>query len=157
MAGKKSFELSMSERVERAQKRRTRILWIQGLSFLVWQGAFLNTVLTHEGPLRLVDQVKLGGFVIWCAALLMLLMTGGGLFRNKAVRAILEDESTHAHRRTAITIGFWTAMVVALGLYVAAMFIPVTALEAIHGILTAGVVTPLIAFVSLERRAERHG
>lgn len=48
-------------------------------------------------------------------------------------------------------------MVVALGLYVAAMFIPVTALEAIHGILTAGVVTPLIAFVSLERRAERHG
>lgn len=157
MAGNGKPEPSLSERVERAQRRRTRLIWMQGLLFLVWQGTFLNTLWSQEGPLRLVDQVKLSAFVFWGAALLLLLMTGGGWFRNRAVRAILEDESTRAHRRSALVTGFWVVMVLALGLYVLSLFFPMTALEAIHALLTAGVVTPAIAFVALERRAERHG
>ncbi|HRD27478.1 MAG TPA: hypothetical protein PLO65_04170 [Caulobacter sp.] len=157
MAGKGKPEPSLSERVERAQRRRTRLIWVQGLFFLVWQGTFLNGLWTLEAPLRTVDQVKLSGFVVWGAALLLLLSTGGGWFRNRALRAILEDESTRAHRRTALVTGFWVVMILALGLYVLSLFVPMTALEAVHALLTAGVVTPAIVFVALERRAERHG
>jgi hypothetical protein len=146
-----------SQIAERIQKRRNRIMWAQGIFFVLWQGAFFTNRMDLKGPLRAVDQVKLSAFVVWAAAMLVLLATGGGLLRGKAVRDILDDEVTRAHRLAAFAWGYWAMAGSSLALYLLSQYVKVTPIEAVHIILSLGVVAPLLRFVILERRSERNG
>ena len=71
--------------------------------------------------------------------------------------AMLNDESTRAHRQTGYVYGFWAAMGTALGIYIVNMFEPVSGRDAVHIIVTAAVATALLNFGMLERRALRNG
>ncbi len=152
-------ELSLVERAERMQRRRTRILWAQGVLFLIWQGSYWSSRHELSLPLRAVEQVRLSAQVFWVAALLMLLTTGGGLLRerNSQVRAMANDEVTRAHRRSAFTWGYWVLILGCLSLYVISLFEPLGLVDVVHGLLSVGVVVPIMRFVWLESRAERHG
>src|SRR4249919_2856893 len=104
-----------AERIEHLQRRRTRLAFTQGLFFLIWQANFFSM---NEDSGRTVDHVKVAAYILWSIILLAFIGTGGGWIQPRAVRAILNDESTIAHRRQATTLGFWAAIGAALGCYV---------------------------------------
>ncbi|MDQ0462722.1 hypothetical protein QO010_000470 [Caulobacter ginsengisoli] len=140
---------------ERLQRRRIRIIWAQAILFLIMQTTYYTNMPSFDAPLRLVDQVKLSAFAVWAVALMVLLAVSGGVFRSKAVRALMDDELTRAHRASALALGYYAAMLAAIVLYVVSQYVRMSAPEAIHLIVSAGVLAPMLRFVFLERRAER--
>jgi hypothetical protein len=128
-------------------------MWIQGLFFLIWQAnffAFDGRPVSQPGT----GHVKIAAYVVWAVVLLAFIATGGGYLQSRQVRAILNDESTVEHRRTAMVTGYWVTMLAAIGAYLVSLFQPLAAGEVIHIVLTAGVAAALINFAVLERRAQ---
>ena len=127
---------SNMEIAERGARRRARVLTASAVLFIAMQG-------THYGSFnggRAVDQVKISAWLVWALALLVVLATGGGFFKNREVRQLMNDESTRAHRANAFSWGFWAAMAAAVLLYGLTMIEPATsARDAIHLMLTFGV------------------
>jgi hypothetical protein len=145
---------SISESAERLSRRRARALPVLGLIFLAQQASFLSM---PEQSGRLVDHLKIGAWLVLSILLLAGLATGGAWFRSRAVRELVNDESTLVHRQAAYVYGFWAAMGTALGIYVVNMFEPVSGRDAVHIIVTAAIATALLNFGLLERRALRDG
>lgn len=146
---------SPAQIAEAIQKRRNRILTMMPILFTIWQAAFLSSKDNWEIPLRLVDQVRIGANLVFAAALLFLLAAGGGLFRGKAVRELLNDEATRDHRARACAAGFWAVAVMSLILYGLSLIEPLRAADILHLILSVAVAVPALRFAMLERRAER--
>lgn len=142
------------ETAERLSRRRARMLPVMGVLFLSGQSIF---AIGPDDPTRTVDQVKVAAWLVWALALLLLLATGGGVFRSKRVRALMDDEATRAHRNRAYAVGFWVAIGTSIGIYALTAFDTVMPREAIHIILTAAVAGALLTFGALERRAHRNG
>jgi hypothetical protein len=142
-----------AERIEHLQRRRTRLLFFQGIFFLVWQTLYFSaaheTAGTADG-----GHVKVAAYVVWSIVLLAFIGTGGGYLQPKAVRAVLNDEVTIANRRSAMVTGYWVSMLVAIACYLLSFFETMTAREVIHIVLTAGVASALISLAVLERRAQ---
>ena len=141
--------------IDRRQRRRARIMTVQALFFLLWQVNFFSSPHTDFEHLRTVDHVKISAFIVWALVLLLLIATGGGWWDSRETRALMQDETTVAHRHAAIRFGYWAGMAGALGLYVASLFTQVRLVEAVHLILSLGVAAPLLRFAQLERRALR--
>lgn len=147
-------QLTDAEIADRRTGRRARVLVVSALLFFFMQATYFG----RFGDSRLVDQVKISAWLVWSIALLFVLATGGGFAQSKAVRALMNDETTLAHRADAFRWGFWAAMVGAIGLYGVTMFDPqTTAREAVHLILTFGIGVAILRFGMLERRAHRGG
>ena len=142
------------EIADRAARRRARVLVASVTLFIAMQ-------VTHFGQFhgtRLVDQVKISAWFVWISVLLFVLATGGGFFKSREVRALMNDESTRAHRADAFVWGFWAAMAGSILLYAVTMIDPATtARDAIHLILTFGVGVAILRFGMLERRALKVG
>ena len=120
--------------------------------FLAQQATYFSGT---QDPVRTVAHVKIAAWLVLSVVLLAALGTGGGWFRSKEVREMLNDEATREHRRTGFVAGFWAASISAIVLYAIDMFEPMSARQAVHLILTASIATALIVFGSLERRAHR--
>jgi hypothetical protein len=139
----------LSSRIER---RTDRILMASGAMFLIWQIAYFIVFDRRGLPLRNVDIVGSIGFIAWAGALLMLLATGGGAFRRKAVREILDDELARSQRARAYQNAFWAVILVALSGYIAAHFTAITARSLAHMSLSAGVLVSVMTLAYLRRR-----
>jgi hypothetical protein len=146
-----------AERIERLQRRRTRLLFMQAIIFLLWQTSFFARPLREAATARGVDHVKIGAYIVWAAALVLFVATGGGYIQPKAVRRVLNDELTIDHRRRAMTAGFLASMMAAVICYFIDQFLGMPAGVAIHTILTVGVAAALLRFAMLERRAQADG
>ena len=142
-----------AQEIDRLQRRRTRITFTQAAFFLGWQANFflISPDLATDRP---VDRFKLAAYLVWAAMLLVFISTGGAWWRPREVRAILNDETTTLHRHRALGIGFLVGMIVALGCDAASLFVMVPGRAAVHIVMTAGIGSALIAFASLERRAQ---
>ena len=142
------------DEAERLSGRRARALPALAIIFVGQQATFLV-----EGPpleaARLVDVLKLGAWVVLSLVLLAALWSNGFWFRRRAVRALLDDEATRAHRADAMSLGFALATLVAIALYVASMLDTVPVRLALHLIVTAGIGAAVMRFGFLERRAHR--
>jgi hypothetical protein len=145
------------ERAERLSRRRTRILWFELVIFMIWQATFAVWGVADRAPARTVDQIKVSAWIVWAIALLVLLSTGGGVFRSAEMRRLLNDEVTTAHRHAGLRWGFWGAMAATLAVYGVSMFTPISVHDAVHAILTLGIGAALARYAWLERRAERTG
>ena len=143
--------------VERLQRRRQRVLTASVPLFVFWQASFWLGGATHDGgPVtRLIDWVRLPAPLIWVAALLAILVTGGALLRKPAVRAAVNDELAQQHRRSACEAGFWAAVASMVVLYVLSMITQVGVREALHIVLSVTVAAALFRFLWLQRRADR--
>jgi protein-S-isoprenylcysteine O-methyltransferase Ste14 len=141
------------ERAERLSRRRARIFAVQAIIFIGWQGQFFSRAIAE--PMRTVDTIKISAWFVWVLILLLLLATGGNLWRGRKVRALLNDEFTRRNRTQAYVAGFWAAAIAAIGLYLIDLFDVVTAREAIHAILSAAIASALITFAARERRSLR--
>lgn len=141
--------VSNADLADRLARRRARVLPVLGLFLLIQQSAYF----AHGDGARLVDQVRIGAWVAMSAIILFVLTTGGFWFRAAPVRALLNDEGTLANRAAALSTGFISAMLSAILLYVMQGAWEFSVGEAIHLIVTAGLVSALIRFAVLERRA----
>jgi hypothetical protein len=141
------------EAAERISRRRARMFPFLGVYFIAGQGIYF----TEGQQLSQATTVKLSAWLVWAAILLVALAIAGGRFAGPKVRSLVEDEVTRANRLQAYALGFWTAALSALGVFVLAMFEPVSGREAVHIILTFAVAGALIRFGILERRALKNG
>ena len=146
-----------AERIEALQRKRTRLTYFQGVMFLLWQANFLVLDDKVTPAREAVSGVKVASYIVWALLLLAFLATGGNWWVSREVRAILNDETTRAHRHRALMLGFWAAMIAAIGCYVVTLFEPLATQGVIHIVLTAGIFVALIAFGVLERRAQADG
>jgi hypothetical protein len=94
-------------------------------------------------------------WVIWIVLMLFFFAAGGGLIRGRALRPLLQDESTREHRRRAEALSFWVMAGVTVVLYLANGTLNFTTGEVLRLVLTAGVATALFRFSTLERKALR--
>jgi quinol-cytochrome oxidoreductase complex cytochrome b subunit len=143
--------------IERLQVGRTRMFWFLAIYFIAWQGIFFLDLLDPSPSAHTGDRARVTGYVLWAGVLLVVLATGGNLSRSREIRAILNDEGTVANRRHALSIGFYAAVIVGLGLFFATLFLTLSTREIVHAVLTAGIGSALFAFAALERRAQAHG
>jgi MFS family permease len=139
------------EIADRLSRRRARMIPVLAVIFLSGQAAYFS----QDHAERMVDHVRIGAWLVWVIVLLLLLGTGGGFIQRREVRALINDETTKANRQQTFAVGFWTAMGMAIGLYVVTMFDEVSAREAIHLIVTGAIAGALLMFGMLERRAHR--
>lgn len=141
-----------AEKAEYYTRRRARTLPALLVLFVTQQAAFIG----GDQPHRAVDHVKIGAWVVMSVVILLGLATGGGWALPPRIRALMNDESTRAHRDQACVAGFWAAMAAGIGCYFAAQIAPpLDAAIPVHLIVTVGLATALLRFAVLERRALR--
>jgi cation transport ATPase len=141
---------SNAETADRLSRRRARVLLASGILFI---GLQVNYFAAEGNLSRTVDHIKISAWLVWALALLIVLASGGGLFRRRGLRSLMDDEVTRVHRRTSFAAGFWASVAAAIGVYLTSMFATVSGREASHIIITAAVGSALIAFAWLERRS----
>jgi protein-S-isoprenylcysteine O-methyltransferase Ste14 len=138
---------------ERLTLRRARASTVLALFFLLSMATSLGT----DVPLNRPETLKLAAWVVWAAALLFLLATGGGLTRGKSVRALMNDDSTVENRRHAMVAGFWGTVLTAFALYAISLFETISGRDAIRIMLSAAVAISVLRFGMLERRSLKNG
>ncbi len=104
-------------------------------------------------------SLVLGGVIdpwaINALLLLTCLATGGGLLNRREVRTLVNDPVARDHYRTAVVVGYWTAMLTALALYLVPTGERYTARDAVFVIVTPSLSIALLVFAWLELRAHR--
>ena len=137
-----------AELAERLNRRRARMLPVLGLFFIIQQSAYW----ANPPAERLVDHVRMGAWVAMALVILFVVPTGGFWRRSPAVRAMINDEQTRANRSAAMSAGFVASMLTGIALYVLQGAIQLNAGQAIHLIVSAGLIVLLMRFAMLERR-----
>jgi len=134
---------------ERAGRRRARIA-------VASAAMFVTTLAASTSEQRLVDHVRMIGWVAWGAMLLIVLAGGGGWFQPLGVRKLMNDEVTRDHRQRSLAVGFWVAMATAALTFVVDRYKPFQGQDAARIIITFGIAAALLRFGWLERSAYRH-
>jgi hypothetical protein len=141
------------EIADRMSRRRAVVVGVAAFAFVAFQ--FVDNpffFVSDRGTTQAVARR-----VLWAAytgILLLGLATGGGLLKRR-IRALVDDEVSRSNYRTASTAGFWTAMGVAMMVYLYGGYDLYTGQEAIYLIVTPAVAAALLAFAFLEMRALR--
>jgi hypothetical protein len=137
---------------DRASRKRAILIAAATLVFLVIQVAARPVFV--EGP---AEEFRVRGY-FWAlnaGALMILLGTGGGLAQRREIRALVDDQVSASHRISAVAIGFWIAMTLALVVYLLPGLRDLTSREAVYTIVTPSISAALLAFSWLELRAHR--
>ena len=148
-------ERSAAERADFLSRRRARMLPILAVIYLSQQVSFFSALdpAGHESA----RMVKIGAWLVLSLVLLAALTTKAFWFQPREVRDLIDDEGTRANRFDAIRYGFIAGMLMAVAIYFWVQIDPLTAMETIHLILSAGLGVALVRFGFLERRAHRDG
>ena len=141
------------DQAERLTRRRARGAIVLGIFFLM----SMATSLGVEAPLSRPQTFKLAAWIVWAAALCLLLAFGGGWLRRANVRALMNDETTRANRQRALVAGYWATVLSAFALYGINQWAPFGTSEAIRLLLSAAVGAATIRFGILEQRSLRGG
>jgi membrane protease YdiL (CAAX protease family) len=139
---------------ERFQRVRRRVLLVLTIVFIALQFVFPSGSGDNPG-LPLWGTYKLPAFLIFAAALLIMMMAPGGMLFLRRHRAAFNDELTRKHRAGGFTAGLLASLTTATGMYFRSMSESVTTRDALHAVISLGVVTTVLVFVFLEERAER--
>ena len=135
-------------------KSRGRAIGVAIITVLFLGIQFITRPVFISGP-NSAPTMSIDMWAVNSIVLLLLLATGGGILSRKKIRALMNDEVARANYRTAVTAGFWVAMMAAMTLYVVPRFSGFSAREAIYLIVTGSLVVALLTFAWLEHRA--HG
>lgn len=132
----------------------------RAIAIAIAAGVFLLIQLVARPVFNGPDAASSPALVTWAVnavALLLLLFTGGGLAQKREIRALVNDEVSRSNYKSAVNIGFWLAMTIAMAMYIFAGDPVRTAREAVYLIVTPSVGVALLAFSWLEIRAHRDG
>lgn len=136
--------------VDRVAKRRAVAARLMGLLLLL-SGMSQIGKLHGLTALRAVDFTA--GSVWMVMIVIFVLFAGGGMARNPQLRAAIYDESTIEHGRSAFALGFWIALVVCGGYWIASLYGPIGGPEVIRAVTTLSISIALFRFAMLEMRA----
>lgn len=125
---------------------------IRATIFLMMAGTliastWMNSDLVSERPIRIVPWLLM---VALAAANLTPLAT-----LRSPLAALLNDETTQAHRRESFVAGFWAALASASAVAIVAAFTPITAILAAKVVIAAALAAALVSFAVQELRAGR--
>ena len=141
---------------------RNRAVFASVLLFLASQGFFYTTswrLAGGEG--KVAFSLYDATWAIWSLLLTLFLATGGGFFKAKGFRRLLNDEVSIANRQAGRSLGFFMMIGTALGIYglklVPSLAPPITLDDAIHGVVTVGISAAMLRYGWLERQADRAG
>ena len=140
------------EEAERMGRAGSRIFFVLAMVFLAGQSLYFTS-----SPLTRDSHARVSAWLILVVLILMLLATGGFLFRGRKVRDLLNDETFRLNRLASQALGFWVTTIAALVVYVESMFDPLSLNEGLHIIVALGVGAALTNFAVRERRAHRIG
>lgn len=150
----RNHPMSVAEKAEYLSKRRARMLPALAAIFLSQQAAFLSTV-NSPAP-HAAYTVKISAWLVLSIVLLAALATKGFWLERKEVRDLIDDENTRANRNDAMRWGFLFSMGAAIAVYALTLFnTTVTARDAVHIVLTVGILAALVRWGLLESRAHR--
>src|ERR1700759_1748974 len=95
-----------AELIERLQRQRTGLEFLQGAIFLIWQTSFLRITPKDLDVLHATNHVNVSSYVIYVVLMMVFLARSGGFGWSRQMREILNDEVTREHRRVAFETGF---------------------------------------------------
>lgn len=130
-------------------RRRARLMPVIGILFLAQQVANFSQHPVGQTP----DHFKVAAWLCMAIALLLFLIAPAGLFRSRAVKALMNDETSRAHRAQAFETGFIAMITCCIALYAVDQFEPMSGRDAIHLIMSVGIAVAIIRNGMLERRA----
>lgn len=144
----------MHNEVEIKSRRRRMILMIMAAAFLVWQVPamdFFNAVPGSNEKLK--GLLSAAGFLFWAGGLVFLLASGRAAARSERpqVSAALEDELVRSNRSKSFVVGYIATLVASGIVFAISLIQPLSGIDAAHLILVIAVVSPMFAFVVLER------
>src|SRR3982751_1290370 len=131
-------DLKDVEAADTMGRKRSQIFFVLAIVFFAGQAAYFGS-----SPATRDSHARIGAWLILVILILMLLATGGFLFRGRKVLDLLNDETSRLNRLASQALGFWVTIVTALVLYIESMFDPLTLNEGVHILVTVGVGAPL--------------
>lgn len=134
---------SIAERAERFVRYRSIMAVVLSIILIVTQGQRMDG---GGGPLN---------WALWSAAVALFLIWASGLLAAPALRGIANDETTDAHRKRSIAIGFWAMTATAMTCFILTYFKSYGPRDAIQVIMTTGFSASLLSFGISERVAAR--
>ena len=142
-------ETSDAAKAEQLSRRRARALPLLAVLLIAQQVSYF----TDDAGQRPANDAHIAAWLVLSIVILAILTTGGGWIYPRKVRQLANDEATRVHRGHAFRAGFIASMAACVALYFATMFRPLSGREAIHLVMTAGIVVTLLWFAFLEWRA----
>ena len=134
------MDASASDRAERLTRHRSLAAIVMGTLLIATQGWRMDD--GGAGPVGwAATGIVTVAFLLWAS----------GLFRGRALRGILNDESSDLSRRRALTIAFWNMMATALVCYGLTYVKDYGPRDAIQIVMAVGMSSALIAFGVAER------
>ncbi|MET1754219.1 hypothetical protein ABVV53_01905 [Novosphingobium sp. RD2P27] len=137
--------ITIADRAERLAKRRATLAVVMGTLLIVTQAQRMDHSVTAGPASWIITGVVLVAFVLWAS----------GLFRNGALRGILNDESSDLNRRRSMMIGFWNMHATAVVCYALTFLKDYGPRDAIQIIMTVGISSAFISFGVSERVSAR--
>lgn len=134
------MQLVVSEWAERLSKHRAIAAIVIGTVLAATQTQRMDA--SGAGPITwIVTGVVVAIFLLWAS----------GLFRNTALRGILNDEGSDVSRRRSLMIGFWNMLATAVVCYILTYIKDYGPRDAIEITMTVGICSALISFGVAER------
>ena len=136
--------------VDRVAKRRAICARLMGLLLLL---SGMSQIGRLHG-LTALRPVEFTAGSVWMVMIVMfVLVAGGGLVRNRQLRAAIYDESTIEHGRRAFALGFWIALAVCAAYWIASLYTGIGGPEVVRGVTPLSIAVALLRFATLEMRA----
>lgn len=134
----------VAERAERLSKHRAIAAIVMGTVLAATQTQRMDA--SGAGPITwIITGVVVAIFLLWAS----------GLFRNTALRGILNDEGSDVSRRRSLMIGFWNMLATAVVCYILTYVKDYGPRDAIQIIMSVGICSALISFGVAERVSAR--
>lgn len=141
----------MSKPRSRADRRRRAVIASAAVLVIIAGGVITSTSAIEMGHPRNVDLVRTAGFMLLTLVIALRATTGFTLLKPDAA---MNDELTRANRASAGRAGFWAMMIGAWLALGAALYVPITLLEAAPLLLAIGAAGAALRFSVLEARGD---
>jgi hypothetical protein len=135
------------ELAERHARTRSLIMAVMAVVLLI-----LGLLGWRDDASSMDVTLRHGMWAVTILFWLLILATGGWLKLSRDVRRLMNDEVALAHRSAALQTGFWTAMLLALGLYFASLQWTISLCEGLRVLTDVAIAAALIRYAWLELR-----
>ena len=133
------------ELAERHGRTRALIMAVMAAVLLI-----LGLLGWRDDASSMAPALRHGFWAVTILFWLLILATGGWLQLSRDVRSLMNDEGALAHRSAALQAGFWTAMLLALGLYFASLQWTISLRDGLRVLTDVTIAVALLRYAWLE-------